>query len=147
MSTSNEIGAKTADLAAFEASTPKAGFPTPGAQVSVTVLGVNDMHAESAGVSSVPYATAKANYAAWLDALAIAGVGCHVLVEIPETTPWGLDQTGPPWNALFTARRAHETSWSSHGRASSHRTPTTSTTAYTKLRQARPRSGQRSRPP
>ena len=104
VSTSDNIGANTGDLAAFETSTPKAGFPTPGAQVSVTVLGVNDMHAVSAGVPGTPYATAEANYAAWLDALATAGVGCHVLVEIPETTPWGLDQTGPPWNAFIDSQ-------------------------------------------
>jgi hypothetical protein len=105
VSVSSFVGASTGDLAGFVKSSPStAGWPDPGAQVTVTVLGVNDMHIDTTtGQPSTPVATAEANYKAYLNAVDAAGSQCDVLVEIPTTTPWGLNQTGPVWNAFLAS--------------------------------------------
>jgi hypothetical protein len=103
VSTSDEIGATTTDLTPFETSTPDAGWPSPGPRIDVTVLGVNDMHLTSSGVPSTPYFTAEAAFDGYLSATEAAGVGCHVLVQVPETKPWGLNVSGPTWNAFLAS--------------------------------------------
>jgi len=105
VSTSTLIGASTGDLAGFVQSSPStAGWPGPGPHITVTALGVNDMHIDTTtGQPSTPVATAKANYTAYLNAVDAAGSQCDVLVEIPNTTPWGLNQTGPSWNAFLAS--------------------------------------------
>jgi hypothetical protein len=105
VSLSSMIGATTGDLAGFVQSSPStAGWPDPGPHITVTALGVNDMHIDpTTGQPSTPLATAKANYTAYLNAVDAAGSQCDVLVEIPTTTPWGLNQTGPSWNAFLAS--------------------------------------------
>jgi hypothetical protein len=104
-SLSSMIGASTGDLAGFVKSSPStAGWPDSGPQITVTALGVNDMHVDTTtGQPSTPVATAEANYTAYLNAVDAGGSKCDVLVEIPTTTPWGLNQTGPSWNAFLAS--------------------------------------------
>ena len=99
------IGAKTEDLAGFVQSSPStAGWPDPGPQITVTALGVNDMRIDTTTAqASTPVATAKANFTAYLNAVDAAGSQCDVLVEIPNTTPWGLNQSGASWNAFLAS--------------------------------------------
>jgi hypothetical protein len=48
VSVSSLIGAKTGDLDRFVQSSPStAGWPDPGPQITVTALGVNDMHIDT----------------------------------------------------------------------------------------------------
>jgi hypothetical protein len=105
VSVSSMIGATTGDLAGFVQSSPStAGWPDPGPHITVTALGVNDVHTDTTtGRPSTPVATAKANYTAYLNAVDAAGGQCDVLVEIPNTMPWGLNQTGPLWNAFLAS--------------------------------------------
>jgi hypothetical protein len=92
---SSMIGATTTDL--FELmSTQGGGWPSPGPQILVTALGVNDRRINpSTGVSVVPLETSVATLELYLDATAAQ---CDVLMETPETTPWGLNVTAPAWN-------------------------------------------------
>jgi lysophospholipase L1-like esterase len=108
VSVSSLIGATTRDLAGFaQSSASTAGWPHPGPRITVTALGVNDMRIDTTtGQPSTPFATAKANYTAYLNAVDAAGSRCDVLVEIPNTTPWGLNQTGPTWNAFLASTAA-----------------------------------------
>jgi len=109
VSVSSLPGAKTVDLAEFvqSSSPPTAGWPDPGPQITVTALGVNDMRIDTTtGQPYTPVATAEANYTAYLNAVDAAGSKCDVLVEIPDTTPWGLNQTGPLWNAFLASAAA-----------------------------------------
>jgi hypothetical protein len=55
VSSSDEIGANTADLAGL------GPWPAPGAQIVSIEIGTNDMHATN-GQPATPYATAEANY-------------------------------------------------------------------------------------
>jgi hypothetical protein len=55
------------------------------------------------GQPATPYATAEANYNTYLAAQNAAGVRCIVVVEISQTSPWGLDVTGPVWNAYLAS--------------------------------------------
>ena len=102
VSTSDIIGASTQDLARFNSLTSFAGFPDPGARVVVTAIGVNDLRTDpSTHTQATPIDQAESNYTAYLDALDKAGVACHVLVEIPETTQESLDQIGVVWNKFL----------------------------------------------
>ena len=96
VSSSDGIGANTADLAGLDP------WPAPGAQIVSIEIGTNDMHATN-GQPGTPYATAEANYNTYLAAQDAAGVRCIVLVEIAQTSPWGLDVTGPVWNAYLAS--------------------------------------------
>jgi lysophospholipase L1-like esterase len=96
VSSSDMIGANSTDLAGL------AAWPAPGASIVSIEIGTNDMHATN-GQPATPYATAEANYNTYLTAQNAAGVRCVVLVEISETTPWGLDVTGPVWNAFLAS--------------------------------------------
>jgi hypothetical protein len=105
VSVSSFTGASTGDLAGFVKASPStAGWPAPGPRIAVTALGVNDMRINTTtGQPYTPVATAEANYTAYLNAVDAAGSQCDVLVEIPTTTPWGLNQTGPVWNAFLAS--------------------------------------------
>jgi len=105
VSTADVIGASTNDLAALLNHAPEtAGWPVPAPQITVTALGVNDMHIDAdTGQPHTPVAAAQANLTAYLDQVDAAGSRCDALVEIPETTPWGLDGTGPVWNAFLAS--------------------------------------------
>ena len=96
-STSNMIGATTKDLNTLEP------WPEPGPDITVTALGVNDMHIDpNTGRRVVSLAAAKANLSQYLDRV---DADCDVLVTIPETSPWGLDKSAPAWNR-FVAHKA-----------------------------------------
>jgi hypothetical protein len=98
VSTTLAIGAATADLVSTNPHRFR-GWPSPGADYDVTALGTNDMHVDPAtGRSNVPVDQALDHLDSYLDKEEAAGVECHVLVEIAETSPWGLDVTGPAWN-------------------------------------------------
>src|SRR5262245_798711 len=109
VSVSTLIGAATGDLAGFVQSSPStAGWPDPGPQITVTALGVNNIHIDTTTAPpSTPGATAEVNLTAYLNAVDAAGSKCDVLVEIPATTPWGLDRTGPSWNAFLASAAAN----------------------------------------
>lgn len=96
VSSSDMIGANTADLAGL------GPWPAPGAAIVSIEIGTNDMHATN-GQPATPYETAEANYNTYLAAQNAAGVRCIVLVEISQTAPWGLDVTGPVWNAFLAS--------------------------------------------
>jgi hypothetical protein len=107
VSTSDFIGATTADLDNFVGYTNYAGFPSPGTQIAAIDLGVNDLRLDpTTGQRASTIEQAEANYTAALDAFGHAGVACDVMVELPETTEESLDQIG----AVFNAYLANEAS-------------------------------------
>jgi hypothetical protein len=72
--------------------------------ITVTVIGANDLH------SGVPLSTLETNvYWYW----AITGAACNVAAEVPETTPWGLDVSGPPYNAWLRSHATVTVPWAS----------------------------------
>jgi lysophospholipase L1-like esterase len=91
------IGAGTHDLSDLEP------WPEP-LDILAIALGANDMRVDEAtGLPQVSLAEASDSMTSYLQA---AGFGCLVLVGIPETTPWGLDQTGPAWNSFLQSSAA-----------------------------------------
>ena len=100
-SESSEVGAATTDLEPFGRK-GVAGWPDEAPQILVEALGTNDMHAQN-GASNVPIDVAEQNLTTYLDRLPSTRV---VFVEIPETTPWRLDQFGPAWNAFLADQAA-----------------------------------------
>jgi hypothetical protein len=105
-STSAMVGATTSNLEPFQTSNSDAGWPSPGPQIDVTVLGTNDMHLTWFGTPTTPYATAESNLDNYLNATEGVGSRCHVLVQVPETNPWGLSVSGPTWNAFLDSEAA-----------------------------------------
>jgi len=111
VSTSDMIGAKATDLPPFMApSLDTAGWPATGPQIAVTALGVNDMHVDPTTEQSMtPISIAEFDYGVYLNFVDAAGSRCDVLVQIPETTPWGLNQTGAVWNAFLSSIASQST--------------------------------------
>jgi hypothetical protein len=100
-SESSEIGAATGDLKSF-AGKGIAGWHDQAPQILVEALGTNDLDAQS-GTPNVTLDIAERNLTTYLDQLPDT---CVVLVEIPQTTPWRLDEYGPAWDAFLADQAA-----------------------------------------
>lgn len=89
------IGASTADLPDFQ------GFP--GANIEFGALGTNDMHyIPDKGSTNMSLPQAMSNYKAYVEQEIQKGTNGFVFVGInTETIDWGLDQSGPPYNAAL----------------------------------------------
>ena len=95
-----QIGATTDDLASL--------IVTPENQADITVvgLGTNDMHlvdTETGLQPAVSVEDATYNLETYLDA---ADSDCEVLVGVIESDDWGLNVSGPVWNAVLAQEAA-----------------------------------------
>ncbi len=100
VSKSTLIGANTSDLLA-NPNTAFTGWPSVP-DIAVEDLGTNDLHVgPNTNQSYITLADAEKNLSQYL---VNTGAQCNVLIEVVETTPWGLDKTAPAWNAYLAQK-------------------------------------------
>jgi hypothetical protein len=116
------IGQSAADGRAIVAHWGASGAPVPRA--AVVALGSNDLHAvgtvPAGRTDPVTFEEQWTTMDRYLDDLDALGVECIAVLDVATlSSPWGLDELGPSWNALLAAHPHvdHVQGWDAVARA------------------------------